>query len=100
MNLAELQSKLLAAARRGSDERVPYAFEKRVMARLGAVRRTDEWALWARALWSGAAVCTGITLVIGAWSWSPGNDSHPALSFAQDLEQTILVSVDDGDTTW
>jgi hypothetical protein len=100
MNLAELQRKLLTAARKGSDDRVPYAFEKRVMARLGTVRRTDEWALWARSLWCGAAVCTGITLAIGAWSWFPANDSRPVLSFAQDLEQTILVSVDDGDSTW
>ena len=37
MNLAELERKLIAAARANPpSDRVPYAFEKRIMARLAA----------------------------------------------------------------
>ena len=52
MNLAELERKLIAAARANPpSDRVPYAFEKRIMARLAAWPVADSWALWARALW-------------------------------------------------
>ena len=37
MNVAELQNKLVAAARLSApDDRVPYAFEKRIMAQIAA----------------------------------------------------------------
>ena len=101
MNLAELQKKLIAAARKNSPgDQVPYAFEKRIMARLAAAPRPDEWALWARALWCGAGACAAIALFISAWSFGPLSDAESATNFSQDLEQTILASADDGDSAW
>ena len=101
MDLAELQKKLIAAARKNSPgDQVPYAFEKRIMACLAAAPRPDEWALWTRALWCGAGACTAIALLISVWSFGLPSDSEPAANFSQDLEQTILASADDGDSTW
>ena len=85
----------MAAARQNPpSDRVPYAFEKRVMARLTAARKTDEWQGWAQALWRGAVACLAVALLAGAWSWSPVRDT-PADTAWLDLEQAILDSVDD-----
>lgn len=101
MNLAELHKKLIAVARQTpSDDRVPYAFEQRVMARLTAVPMPDEWLLWARSLWCGAAACLIIAVSIGAWSYSGESETDVAGSFSHDIEQTILASADEGDATW
>ena len=58
MNIAELQKKLLAAARANPPgDRVPYAFEKRVMALLAA-RNRSSGVVDARAL-AGSRVVRG-----------------------------------------
>jgi hypothetical protein len=98
MNLTDLQQKLLAAARRPANQHVPYAFEKRILARLAATPRASDWALWARPLWAGAAACLAIALAAGAWSFAPV--SEPGLSLAQELEQSVLASVEDDATAW
>src|SRR5262249_6860977 len=73
-------------------------------ARLTSARasRPDEWLAWARALWYGAAVCVAVTLLVGVWSFASASTPDPdaALSFSQDLEQTIFDSVDEGDANW
>ena len=58
MNLAELERKLIAAARANPPgDQVPYAFEKRILAHLATRPVADGWELWARALWRAAALC-------------------------------------------
>jgi hypothetical protein len=104
MNLAELERKLIAAARANPPgDRVPYAFEKRIMARLASQPVADGWALWSRALWQAAAPCAAIMLALGAWSWLASGDSPPANDLSQELEQTLLAAVDQdqaADSTW
>jgi len=101
MNLAELQKKLIAVARKSPpDDHVPDAFEKRVMTRLTAAPRTDEWTLWTRALSYGAAACAAVALCLSVWSFISFRHQDAALSFSQDLEQTILASAGDADNTW
>ena len=101
MNLAELQKKLISAAQRSpAEDGVPYNFEKRVMARLTTSPGPDEWTLWTRALWYGAGACAAVTLCLGVWSFTDARDQECASSFFQDLEQTILVSLDDADSLW
>ena len=100
MNLAKLEQKLVAAARANPpSERVPYAFEKRIMARLAARPVVDDWALWARALWRAAAPCAAIMLLLGAWSFFTPPSSTPANDLSQDLEKTLLAAVDQDQTT-
>jgi len=68
MNLEDLQKKLLAAARaHPPEDRVPYAFEKRILARLTA-QPVDGSALWARALWRAAIPCVAVTLLMATLS--------------------------------
>ncbi len=70
MDLAELNRKLIAAARANPpSQRVPFAFEKRIMARLTRPFEPDYRALWARALWRAAAPCVGIMLLFSAWAF-------------------------------
>jgi hypothetical protein len=94
MNLAELQRKLLAAARRNPpSDRVPFAFESRIMARLAAKPLVDVWTFWAQALWRAAAPCVAIMLLLAAWSlFTPANPS--AHDVSQALENTLLATVD------
>ena len=104
MNLAELERKLIAAARTDvPSDRVPYAFEKRIMARLAACPPVDTWALWARALWRAAAPCAAIMAALVAWSLLAPPRTAPANDLSQALEQTLLASVDQDqptDSTW
>ena len=104
MNLAELERKLIAAARANPpSERVPYAFEKRIMARLAARPVPDNWALWARALWRAVAPCVAIMLLLGAWSFVASQGSPPANDLSQELERTLLAAVDQdqpADSAW
>jgi hypothetical protein len=98
MNLDHLRQKLIAAARTiPPDDRVPYAFERRVMARLAGRAIRDDWALWARGLWGAAAPCLTLCLLLVVWSLiSP--DAAPSTDFSQELENTVLVAADPGQT--
>ena len=95
MNLADLEQKLVAAARASPpSEAVPYAFEKRIMAHLAIRPMLDEGALWARALWRATAPCVAIMLLLGAWSLLAPTRSASAGDLSQQLEQTLLAAVD------
>ena len=95
MNLSELHRKLIAAARsEAPDTRVPYAFEKRILARLAGQTAVDSRGLWARALWRSALCCVAFMLVVGAgFHFLP--PSNPE-NLSQAVEQTLLAAVDSG----
>ncbi len=100
MNLIELQRKLLAAARSDPpSDRVPYAFEKRIMARLKSAPRLDEWALWGRALWRATAPCIAIMVLLCAWSLLAPLNHPPASDLSQDFENTVFAAVDQESST-
>ncbi len=92
MNQTELHRKLIAAARAHvPGEQVPYAFEKRVLARLRDLAPRDPWAVWAAALWRAAAPCIVVTLLLSAWSWfSPAASQNS--DWSQELENTVLAA--------
>jgi len=99
MNIAELQKKLIAAARTEVlDDRVPYAFEKRVTALLAARVVPDNMALWVRGLWRAAVSCVAITLLFGAWAvFIPTTTTTTSDDLSQNFESTLLASVDQSD---
>lgn len=99
MNRLSLHDKLIAAARQHPPGgQVPYAFEKRIMARLNTLPQRDEWAAWCRALWCGAGACAAVALLTSIWTLAPfPADADTASGFAQELEQTILATTDDAD---
>jgi anti-sigma-K factor RskA len=98
MNLEHLQKKLLAAARATPpDDRVPYAFEQRILARLAERPATDVAALWARALWRAAVPCVAVTLLFATLSFVfVSSDTTTAANddVSEQFEQALLASVD------
>ena len=101
MDLELLRQKLLSAARAHPPaDGVPYAFAKRIMARLAPTPAPDLSALWARALWRAAAPCVALTLLLGVWSFvGAQNNGGPGLTdnddFAQHFERTMLAAVEE-----
>ena len=100
MNLDHLQNKLIAAARTATpSDRVPFAFEKRIMARLASGARLDLLGAWSAALWRAAASCVAITLLAGAVSlWS--HYRHNQADFSQEFESALYASADSADVAW
>jgi hypothetical protein len=101
MNIAKLEQKLLAAGRaRSADERVPFAFEKRVMARLPRRQPADGGAAWARALWRAAVPCVAVAVGLCALALSlqTGAPHQPTLS--EELETAVYAALDYPETPW
>ena len=98
MNLDDLQRKLIKVARANPpSDRVPYAFERRIMTALKGCPVMDQWAFWARALWRATAPCIAIVVLIAVWSLlnprSPAlNQAAQSIDVAQDLENTVLAA--------
>lgn len=78
-----------------SDERVPYAFEKRILARLEATPVIDPIAMWAQALWRGVAPCLGVMAIALAMSFSVKDDSGAAAAQTEtaDFETAVYAPV-------
>jgi len=101
MNLTELQRKLLAAARANPPaDTVPYAFEKRILARLAEAPAMDAWALWNRVLWRAAAPCVALCLTLSVWSYFARTDATAPDVLAADLEDAVLAPFDNLGDSW
>jgi anti-sigma-K factor RskA len=100
MNLTELQNKLTAAARlQTPDDRVPYAFEKRIMALIAERAAASGRVLWARGFWRAAVSCVMVAVVCGAVSLFTPAVTDNSNDLSQDFENTLLASVDQADST-
>jgi hypothetical protein len=98
MNLAELQKKLIAVARTEVlDDRVPYAFEKRVTALLASRVAPKNLDLWVHGLWRAAVSCVAVAMLCGAWAFFTPATSVSSDDLSQNFENTLLASVDQGD---
>lgn len=97
MDLELLRKKLLAAARGNPPtDRVPYAFEKRVMEHLKHSPAVDCVALWARALWRAVAPCAAVAVFMIVWSTNSANntpDSAQVQDLSNHFEQVMLADV-------
>jgi anti-sigma-K factor RskA len=101
MDVAELQKRLIAAARaaRPRDD-VPYAFERRILARLADRPLLDNRALWTQTLWRAVAPCLVIVLMLGVWaSFQPG-DWAAEEGLAADLESAVYAPLNDLSNGW
>jgi hypothetical protein len=79
-----------------ANDRVPYAFEKRIMAQLGARSVADLWTVWSGTLWRAAFSCLVVSMLVGAAVTF--SDTSRAELFASDLERTVLAPVDVDDS--
>ena len=92
MKLSELQRELIETARsQAPSDAVPYAFEKRVMARIRSIPPVSEWSLWGRMLWKAAASSVVITVLCGMWSFSAIRHSDDE-SFSAAFETAVYAS--------
>lgn len=99
MSIAELQHKLTAAARlQKPDHRVPYAFEKRIMALIAERAAASRHALWVRGLWRAAVSCVALAAVCGAVFLLAPSTTDNNNDLSQDFENTLLASVDQADS--
>jgi len=97
MKLVELERKLIAVARATPpDDRVPPAFEKRIMALISARPVHDLWAAWAKGLWYAAGPCVAIMLLFSGWAFfhTSKQDQTPSIDLAQQLNSTLIAAVD------
>jgi hypothetical protein len=102
MNPVELQKKLLAAAHaHPPDDAVPYAFEKRVMARVRMMGRVaDRWTVWAGALWRAAAPAVGVMVLVGVCTVILNHHNNAADTQTADLETTLYAGLGNVGDTW
>ena len=90
---------MIAAARTDvPGGQVPYAFEKRITALLASRVAPDNLALWVHGLWRGAASCVAIAAICGVFSLLTPAAADNRNDLSQDFENTLLASVDQGDT--
>ena len=95
MKPSDLQTKLIRAARQEPlQDHVPYAFEKRIMARLKALQPANPWALWGRPLWRAALSCVALTILCGIWCAASAPKTETSDSFAQTFERAVFASAD------
>jgi anti-sigma-K factor RskA len=92
MNPESLRHKLIACARTQiPSDSVPYAFERRVMARLTTASSVhDAWNLWGVALWRAVAPCLAITLLVAASALALGSPSDDS---SEPLESLLLADL-------
>jgi hypothetical protein len=94
MNLEDLQKKLLAAARENPPgDHVPYAFEKRVLARLASQTAVDSSAFWARALWRAVVPCVAVTILMTTLSFTMVSTEPTSVASEDDISQQFELAL-------
>ena len=97
MNLDPLHRKLVEVARKNPPPtQVPYAFEKRIMARLShGSAPTDPWLSWSIGLWRATVPCLVLLCGVALWNW---HDAVPTWdgsgSGADELELAVVDAID------
>jgi hypothetical protein len=95
MDLEKLQLKLMTVAKaHPPSDQVPYAFEKRIMARLTAPVKVDEWALCGRWLWRAVTPCMSLMVGLGVWVLATMHTEPESQNLEQAIENTLLSSDD------
>ncbi len=102
MNTDKLREKLIAAARATPlDDRVPYSFEKRIMAHIAEQPVADIVLFWGRALWRAAVPCLVITLLLGVFSFLPSTvDADQTQDLSASYESAMLATADQQEELW
>ena len=101
MNIAELQKKLIAAARlTPSEERVPYAFEQRIMAHLSPTTLPDFWTSLSRGLWRALAPCLAVTMLLSAVTLAYTGNQETEDTLSAQFESVLYAGVDLQDEAW
>jgi hypothetical protein len=98
---ARLETILLTAARsEPEDRRVPYAFEKRVMAAIRALPDPGPWWVLTRVLWRAAALCLAVMTLSGMLVYYERHAGPAPETLTVDLENTVLAAVEHSGDGW
>lgn len=100
MNPEPLRQKLVAAARAAEppSDVVPYAFEKRIMARLSGRPTLDSWAAFGALLWRAVLPCCAVMLIAGASSMATLAMRPAHEDLAAQLDAVLLADLDTSGT--
>jgi hypothetical protein len=99
MKLDNLHQKLITAARAEQpSERVPYAFEKRVMAHITSNSAVDLLGAWSAALWRAAASCVVVSIVACAFVIWSGKHQEP--DFSHEFDAAVFASAGSASDVW
>jgi len=106
----DILGKMLTETREINVDRVPYAFEKRVMAHIKGTPQlaVNVWAQWSQSLWRTAIPCFAVMVLVAVWtsSNSTGNqpiEPNPSAVIVQsdpaeeELEAIVMLAIDSGD---
>ena len=93
-----------------TNEREPYAFEKRIMAHIkeGPAALADVWSAWAQSLWKAVVPCLAVLMMVAVWMKAPtdGTGASTPLGIAapvvanfeaptdEDLESIVMLAID------
>lgn len=100
MDLEKLENKLIQAARHEPEnDRVPYAFEKRIMAQLSGSRPQSPLAIWNVALWRAAAACLLVSVLLSFWSANSASFTT-ASPEPLTLERTVVAMAEELSDNW
>lgn len=100
MKVDKLQEKLIRIARKNvPNDHVPFAFEKRIMARLSESGIPDTWILWSKALWRAAVPCLLLVVLVSVWSSSSLNVEK--VDFSLQFEDAVLAELNENlENSW
>ena len=64
-----LESLLTQTREIPTNDQVPYAFEKRIMAHIkeGPAALADVWSAWAQSLWKAVVPCLAVLVMVAVW---------------------------------
>ena len=93
-----------------ANDRVPYAFEKRIMAHIkeAPAALADVWSAWAQSLWKAVVPCLAVLVMVAVWMKAPtdgtgaitpqGNVEPVVANFEaptdEDLESIVMLAID------
>lgn len=101
MKAEQMRQRLLTAGRlHAPADHVPFAFEQRIMARLGSVKALDPWFLWNRILWRVAAPCVALTLIAGAFNWFGHPETQTTENLILELETVVYAPLSTTQEVW
>jgi len=105
----DILGKMLTETREINVDRVPYAFEKRVMAHIKETPQlaVNVWAQWSQSLWRTAIPCFAVMVLVAVWTGSNSTGNQPTQPMApklvvqsdpaeEDLETIVMLAIDSG----
>ena len=87
-----------------TNDRVPYAFEKRIMAHIkeAPAALADVWSAWAQSLWKAVVPCLAVLVMVAVWMKAPTDGTGATTPIVanfeaptdEDLESIVMLAID------